>query len=190
MWRYLLLAAIFLSGPQTNDRVYRGPDCLGPFCVGRDLPLRMVLKQLGQPATKGQPFCYQSQDGQTFLWLTGMADGSGRVGDVLVSDFPNCLHRIKHVTAEDVRAWKTKDGIGLGSSREDVLRTYGKPTWEDKIVGDVYRHVFPGDRFAGARSPQIGDTRLFYRGAQGDLRVAQFGIRKGKVCWIRLLENE
>jgi hypothetical protein len=190
MWRSLVAAAILLSGPQVNDQPYTGPNCLGPFCIGRDLALRPVLKRLGQPATKNEPFCYQSQDGQAFLWLVSMHDQSGRVGDALLSDFPNCLHRAKRTTTQDLKAWRTKEGIGLGSSKEDVLKAYGKPSWEDKIAGDVYRLVFPGDRFAGERSPQIGDSRLFYRGAQDDLRVAQFGIRNGRVCWILLLENE
>jgi len=188
MWRAFILAAILSSGQQPNAQRYTGPNCLGPFCVGRNLALRSVLKHIGQPATKTEPFCYQSQDGRRFLWLASMAHHSGRAGDALLSDFPNCRHRAIEVAAVDLSAWKTKEGIGLGSSEQDVLKAYGKPSRKDTIDAHIYRWVIRGAGSSSEKLPHRGDTVLVYRG--DDLRVAEFGFRNGRVCWIFLAENE
>jgi len=91
-------------------------------------------------------------------------------------------------------AWKTKKGIGLSSTADEVRNAYGKPSKEDKIEGTKYRWVIHGDRtdnhYTDKKRPELGDAVLVYQGAPDDLRIAEFGIREGKVVWISLSKNE
>jgi hypothetical protein len=50
------------------------------------------------------------------------------IGAVLLSDVPNCLHMGKRATEDNLDAWKTPENIKLGSSENDVMKAYGKPS--------------------------------------------------------------
>ena len=112
------------------------------------------------------------------------------IGSVLVSDFPNCLHMRKQLTEETLDAWKTQENIKLGSSENDVLKAYGKPSSQEKIVSQAYRHVIQGYRPLD-KLPIIADKTMFYNDPKGnELSAAEFGIRGGKVSYIWLSDDE
>jgi hypothetical protein len=110
-------------------------------------------------------------------------------GDVELSDFRNCLDRPVQVTSDDLAAWKTDEGIGLGSSSDDVKKAYGRPSTEESI-GTDYRWIIRGAPAQSKRRPEVGTTVLGYTGASDDLSAAYFGIRDGKVACILLSKNE
>ena len=157
MLRLALFAALLLSGSNGGEHPYTGPNCLGPYCVDRVVLLRSLFERLGQPATKSEPFCYQSQDGRTFLMVVNRADSSRITGEVLLSDFPNCANTPKQVTTDNLQAWRTKEGIGLGSTEEDVLKAYGKPNSNLKFGTKLhdYMLVIRGYRPWHEKPPQI-----------------------------------
>lgn len=156
-----------------------------------------AFELLGQPSSAaGDVFCYRSKDGKTFLTITRMvaAYDSKIAGAVTLSAFRNCTKQNVQLTPDDLAAWKTEKGIGLSSTSDDVRKAYGKPSREDSIEGDSYRWVIHGDydqtHYSNQERPELGDRVLVYDGAADDLRVALFGIRRGKVAWIKLSKNE
>lgn len=193
----LLLAVALFCGPRGGTQAYAGPKSLGPFRIDRDVAMDSLFDRLGRPAKlTGDTYCYQSADRHAFLALTRMVEvyGARVAGDVVLSSFRNCLDRPVQATAEDLASWRTERGIGLGATVEDVLGAYGGPSREDKVEGTAFRWVIRGDfrsgHYSNEKRPEIGDTVLVYGRAPHDLRIAEFGIAKGKVVWILLSKNE
>ncbi len=191
-----LLALAFLLG-NVRAQNYSGPNALGPFRIDRDVSMKTLFARLGEPASvTGEVFCYSFKGGEQGLTITrmGTAYDAKVVGTVTLSAFPNCVKQSVQATTDDFASWKTEKGIGLSSTRAEVLKAYGEPTREDKIEGTKYRWVIHGDRvnnrYTRQKRPELGDTVLVYRGATDDLRIAEFGIRNGKVVWISLSKNE
>jgi hypothetical protein len=188
------LMPLLLLGP-TGGPKYSGPQCLGPFCIDGRTTTHKVFQQLGSPAKKASrfdPYCYESQDGRGFLRMEVNDSLPGVVVEAFLSDFSNCEHIPAKVTADDLRAWKTREGVGLGSLESDVVKAYGKPTNRRKIdtksphdMNFLVRGYRSGDTV-----PRVGYASIWYGGAWDDLSVASFGIHDGKVCWIWLSFNE
>jgi hypothetical protein len=191
MLRVGLFAIVLLAGGNPGERPYTGPTCLGPYCFDRVVLLRTLFKRLVRPAAESEPVCFQSQDGQTFLGGSNRLDSSRIAGEVLLSDFPNCVKFPIQLTTDNLLAWKTKEGIGLGSSEEEVLKAFGQPNSILKFgtKPDDYMLVIRGYHPSSQKPPQIGDTRFIYYDNE-DLRSAEFGFRNRKVCWIWLAYNE
>jgi hypothetical protein len=190
-----LLLAIAV-GNVTSEQKYAGPNCLGPFCIDRNVPARSLFKQLGPPesrASRISPYCFQSQDGKKFLYVETFESEPDVTAEVFLSDFPNCIHALKKQTTEDLGAWTTREGIRLGSPEADVLKAYGKPSAEFKVDSKIYQLRIRGHRRED-KLPQItdvGEKRMFYNGdVTTDLSAAEFGIRGGKVSYIWLSHNE
>ena len=118
-----------------------------------------------------------------------MAHEPGKAGDVLLSDFPNCMDRPQQVTSENLLTWKADKGVGIGSTEDDVLKAYGMPSRQDKIDRRGYRWVIQGDHSSREGRSERGSRVLVYNESD-DLRAAEFGIRDGKVAWIFLSQNE
>jgi hypothetical protein len=116
----------------------------------------------------------------------------GRVAEVLLSDFPNCTSRPRQNTENDLLTWKTKEGIGLGSSEEEVVEAYGRPSAEEVEDSRNYARAIYGYHPSAKKPPEIGHKSLFYAGIlrENEWCSAQFGIRDKKVSWILLSVNE
>lgn len=88
------------------------------------------------------------------------------------------------LTTQDIRNWKTSEGIGLGSSEEDVLKAYGKPSAEKKLDAQKPRLATKG-LIAGYREgdhqPWVGIKIIIYGPRIGEPQVSEFGMRDGKV---------
>jgi hypothetical protein len=198
MQNLLLLLLLFSSAVLNAQQRYAGAMALGPFRIDRDIPMKSLFDRLGRPSNvAGDVFCYQSEDGKAFLVLTRMVEAYDPkiAGVVTLSGFRNCIDKRPQTTPDELKAWKTDKGIGLGSDAEDVRKAYGKPSEEDKIEGTKYRWVIHGE-FQGTAiyskdgRPELGDAVLVYRGGADDLRTSEFGVRNGKVVWIVLSKNE
>lgn len=176
-----------------ND-AFMGPDCLGPYCTDGELTPDSLLRGLGLPPQKNTPsplVCFQSQDAQAFLHFSTDVEETSGVADFLLSDFPNCLHTSKRVTPNRIRAWKTPEGIGLGSSEEDVLKAYGTPSAEKKLearkpIREI-KGLVAGYR-AGDKQTRTADKVLIY--GPRELQAVDFGIRDGRVSYIWLKDSD
>jgi hypothetical protein len=176
-----------------ND-AFLGPDCLGPYCTYGELSLNKLLLHFGLPPQKStlSPVeCFQSQDGRASLHFATDVEETSGVADVLLSDFPNCAHMRKRTTTNDLRTWKTPEGIGLGSSEEDVVKAYGAPSAEKKLASQKpireIQGLIAGTR-VGEDQPQIGEKVIIY--GPRELQAVDFGIRDGKVSYIWLKESD
>jgi hypothetical protein len=179
---------------ELEDDAFLGPDCLGPYCTYGELSIDSLLQHFGLPPQKNAPSpveCFQSQDSRASLhFATGVEETAG-VADFLLSDFPNCLHTHKRITANGLAVWKTPEGIGLGSSEEDVVKTYGTPSAEKKLDARKplleIKGLLAGYR-AGDNEPRIANKVVIY--GPRELHVVDFGIRDGKVSYIWLKESD
>jgi hypothetical protein len=189
--RFLFVVLVFW-GAHADGQAYAGPQSLGPFRIDKDVSMNSLFEKLGHPSkVAGDTFCYQSRDGHEYLVLTRMVAVYDRkvAGDVQLSDFRSCLDRPVQVTSDELAAWRTEKGIGLGSSSKDVMKAYGKPSRVEG-TGSDYRAIIHGAPAHSKKRPEVGTTVLGYRGASDDLNAAYFGIRDGKVAWISLSKNE
>ncbi|MGA8493501.1 MAG: hypothetical protein WB711_23975 [Terriglobales bacterium] len=186
----VLLAAMLLSAGLASEQKYAGPRCVGLYCLNRDAVVSQLLKRLGPAPPRSSefaPYCYESKDHRVFLYLRSAEAVPPTVDAIFLGDFPNCLHMPTALTTDDLNAWRTTEGIGLGSSEQDVLHAYGKPSKEAKPDAKVYRELVKGYQ-KGDTLPDVGDKELQYGAgpAVGDLSLAKFGIRNGKVSYIWL----
>ena len=176
-----------------ND-AFIGPDCLGPYCTYGDLTIDSLLRGLGLPPQRNRPspvVCFQSPEGRASLHFATDVEETSGVADFLLSDFPNCPHTRKRTIANGLGAWKTPEGIGLGSSEEDVVRAYGTPSTEKKLdpqkpIREI-KGLIAGSR-PGDKQPRIGDKVIIY--GPRELQTADFGIRDGKVSYIWLKDSD
>jgi hypothetical protein len=183
-----------ISFIELENDAFVGPDCLGPSCTYGELSLNSLLRHFGLPPQKNRPSpvqCFQSVDGQASLHFATDVEETWGVADVLLSDFPNCLHLRKRTTTSGLSAWKTPEGIGLGSSEEDVTKAYGAPSAEKKLASQEpireIKGLLAGYRAADNR-PRIGDKVITY--GPRELQAVDFGIRDGKVSYIWLKESD
>jgi hypothetical protein len=184
-WRGIFaIRAGRVSRIELQENVYSGPLRLGPFAVDRNVSLHSLFKVLGPPA-RFWCYCYRSQTGDAFLAIEEIHTEPGIAGDVLLSDFPVCVHMPVKVTATELRDWRTPEGIGLGSLEEEVVRVYGKPTFPN--AGRARFPDYLGCYQHGEEAPYI-DGELGYGGPE--LTFARFGICKAKVSYILLSDNE
>ena len=190
--KLLLIVALFIAESDIGHRAYKGPKCLGTFCVNNTVTAPQLLRRLGARTSNGSsPFCLEDKSDRIFVRINTIHETPEKVGDVLVSDFPNCFGESK--ANAKPRDWKTTEGIGLGSREEQVWSAYGKPESEDHVTSRTYS-LLTLEHGAKSGHRDIGEKCLFYNGIrdadENDWASAQFGIRSGKVSWILLSVNE
>ncbi|MFI5098722.1 MAG: hypothetical protein ACHQT6_12185 [Candidatus Acidiferrales bacterium] len=180
-----------VSSIELETDAYPGPNCLGLFCAYHGLSLHSFLAHLGPPvkiSSRPGDYCYQSLGSGAFLLAESDHVSPSELDAVLLSDFPSCRHSATQTTENDLRAWKTPEGIGLGSTEADVWRAYGKPDQEGKVdANNCCDSMLKGFR-TGGKLPDVGNKSLRYAGQE--LERAEFGIRNGKVSYIVLSYSE
>jgi hypothetical protein len=93
-------------------------------------------------------------------------------------------------TTDDLRTWTTREGVKIGSSEDDVIKAYGKPSSENKVDAQTIRFAIRGYRTTD-KVQMIAEKMMLYNDAAGDdLSAAEFGVRNGKVSFIWLSHNE
>jgi len=181
---------------QARSKAYAGPSALGPYELERGYTMTALFDRLKlSPVKQLSPICFRSTDG-TYMWAERMGvdvpEERKLVGRVFLSTFPNCVRNRIYDTPEAVGKWKTKEGIGLGNTKQDILRTYGKPSEDNMIKGNLYLDLivggFQGGNFTFRPRPDIGEEVWEYSEAD-TLRSAAFGLRSGIVIWVSISEN-
>ncbi len=178
---------------ELDTNAFVGPDCLGPFCTYGDVSLDILMRHLGLRGRKvaSSLECFQSQGGRASLHFATDVEETSGIADFLLSEFPNCMHKRKGITTRDLHDWKTPEGIGLGSSEEEVVKAYGAPTTTKKLDAQKpvveTKGLLAGYRVGDTR-PQIGERLLIY--GPRELQEVEFGIRDGKVSYIWLKESD
>lgn len=171
--------------PHSVTPDYSGPWRLGPFRIDRPTPLSRLVAILGAPARgHGDLICYAERGGKAFLWVDPLGYDHRMAKDILLAAFPNCVGTPVVSTEARLHAWKTTEGIGLGSTRAAVEHAYGTPTGVYSIASDNPAIVYnpktmavPGRRMDG--------PMLLYNAARGS-QGAQFGLAHGRVAWVYL----
>lgn len=193
IWAVAILAGAVHSFAQD----YAGPKALGPFRIDKEVSMSSLFARLGKPTSKrAETFCYRSADNKVFLAVARMSDvyDPKIAGTVTLSSLKDCINHPVLVTPDDLAAWKTERGVGIGSTEEQVEKAYGEPSKMDSIEGADYGSVLYGDLTSSDRLPEkkleLGTKALIYRGASTDPSIAEFGIKDGRVIWISLSYSE
>jgi hypothetical protein len=189
VWALLLAVTGFQSAEKKHK--YKGPHCLGPFCFEHPITRKRLPEVLGAPVRKGNPYCYQSNDGKVFLNVRLTEEYYARDGvstELVLSDFPNCAGKYKAVaTSTDPLDWKTQEGIGLGSDEQEVLRAYGKPP---QILTSINLEILvQGYTAKEGKQSRYGSKMLVYD-ETNELVRTYIVIRGGKVSAIVMEDTE
>jgi hypothetical protein len=177
-WVVVVAMGSFASTALDAQQTYSGPKCLGPVCIDRAESFEGLAEQLGGPSSGGGIYGYRTKNGQAFLVIT---EGDHKeLGTINLRDFASYgswSEKDEKLSKQDIRSWRTSEGIGLGSPEEDVVKTYGRSSGvEDLELEDTHR--------------QKGKKLLLYKGQlNGVVRAARFRVRDGRVSFIEL-END
>jgi len=155
-------------------QAYSGPKCLGSFCMEGDLSPDTLSKQLGPSKQNWWRFRSQNKE----INLKVVLSNRNEVIDIIVGDHlrwdAGYESMVAHVEDAALLDWKTGEGIGLGSSEEDLRNAYGKPTEEMKSI--LRDH-----------GTQIESKITTYKGRPARaVWKASFEVRDGKITWIEL----
>lgn len=190
-------AIIGQSGKTNAGGSYAGPHALGPYSVDRDTSMKSLLAVLGSKPSGKETYCFADREHGIYLYARPMHDGSARVAEVLLSSFPNCSGLAVQPTTIDPATWKLPDGIGIGSTKDEVLRAYGKPVLVSELEKKSDLGVVAGIQEAGTSKVSVGDSSFLYNcspseasACSDDNRAAQIGFRDGKLVWVRLSNSE
>jgi len=179
--RCALLVTIASFNPKTVPaQQYCGPKCLGPFCIDQRLPTGTLAQRLGPIAGDFADFLSGDKSQVQVLALDPIPAPSPLITGLRLTDSSHSQapdEKYMTATKEDLHAWKTSEGIGLGSSEEAVRTGCGKPCGETVLSPDGQKDNAP-------------TTRLFYKGRfKGVTQAATFEIRGGRVTAIDLQTN-
>jgi hypothetical protein len=174
----ILLTMAFFATIDARAQEYSGPKCLGPVCIDRDESFQGLAEHLGGPSSARGNSGYRTKSGHAFLIITEGEHGS--VGSLDLRDFAEFGMWTKKdgkLTTQDIRNWKTTEGIGLGSQEIDIAKAYGKPSGVEDLELEDTQH-------------QKGKKLLLYKGPlNGAVRAARFRVRDRRVSFIEL-END
>ena len=176
---------------------YTGPRSLGTYSHDRRITAKSFLANFGAVPSRRDTYCVADANHRLFLHASVDSEHDREhLDEVFLSSFPNCKHLSVFAAKIDPMIWKTPEGIGIGSTKQAVLKHYGQPQYNRAGA------LKPGpDEIAGiGESDQIkidlGDSSYVYScmidEKQGcdDLRVTQFGFKNGKVLWILISDSE
>jgi hypothetical protein len=117
--------------------------------------------------------------------------GHDNVGQLLLSSFANCSHLRIYQTTIDPSAWKTPEGIGIGSTKEEVTRAYQKPIRITKTDKNTTLLIIAGTITNSTMIHSLGDFSYLYsclinekQACNNDSPTTEIGFSKGKVIWI------
>lgn len=170
----LIFLFILISSQRLPAQPYLGPKCLGPFCVEKQISTQTLENVLGTYSSL--PCCFYRSKGGAFLRIESV-ELSDELGTVAVSTFPEGGSVEGYaVTDQNLAGWKTKEGVGLGSSEESVIAAYGAAGEENQV--------------SEARGGRTSNKVLIYKGKSGQYTVeALFATRDGKVISAALIKS-
>jgi hypothetical protein len=173
----------------SGDPIYKGPTRLGTFDVVHPTPIKTLLRDLGEPVSHKSPLCYRYNE-TAYLRISAIHEQLESAGELLISSIPSCTPNAMAKAGRDFRSWKTAEGIGLGSSRAEVLRSYGDPTSIKKPDHELFVRFFSDYAPKMESAAVIAQEVLLYNGVLKGLpdswTSARFGIQDDKVVWVML----
>lgn len=108
-------------------------------------------------------------------------------GELMIASFPNCIGVTITRTHAEFGAWKTEQGIGLGSREGAVLRAYGPPTDRSWIYRDDPAVAY-NPKLLPVPDLHVPVEQLRYA-PPNVMRGSIFGIYRGRVVWIMLTDE-
>jgi len=176
---------------------YTGPHSLGPYRIENDVSMSNILSVFGGQAPGKEIYCFKDVKHGLFLYVKSEHDRSGRVAEVFLSSFPNCEGYRVHASTIDPEVWKTPEGVGIGSSRQQVQTAYGKPAKDGKIDPKLASMLIARRSQDLREEISAGDTWFLYNcapdsaaGCKMDNRATQFGLKGDKVIWVDISNTE
>jgi hypothetical protein len=176
---------------------YTGPNSLGIYSHDRPIALKAFLAYFGTVPTRRDTYCI-ADEGHG-LYLHAKVDSEhdrGHVVDVFLSSFPNCRHLPVVNATIDPDIWKTPEGVGIGSTKQEVLRAYGQPQFRHKGALTPSADEIAGMKASEKIQIDLGDSSYIYscmideKQGCNDLRATQFEFKNGKVIWISISDSE
>jgi hypothetical protein len=159
--------------------------------------MKSLLAIFGAKPAGKYTYCFADKEHGLFLYTRPLHDGSGRVAEVFLSSFPNCMHMPILNTTIDPNVWKTPEGIGIGSMKDEVLHAYHQPVFLEKIGKDSWESMeIAGIRDSEKSQVYVGDFTFLYsclldeKHGCDDLRATRMGFSRGKLIWIAISDSE
>ena len=165
---YLLLFVFigFSLNAQTPDKrpwgKYTGPHSLGFFSLDHDISIKSFLTNFRLKPTGKDIYCFSDSRNGLYINVRISEHDSGSIEFLMLSSFPNCKHMHVTETTIDPSIWKTSEGIGIGSTKQEVLKTYHTPIYDHKLEGLMVRSTIVGLNDSDKGPFQIGDSCYLY----------------------------
>lgn len=180
----LCLLLFFGSGAIAGD----GPKCIANICLdGKHFSLKRATKILGpSKGNTARGIAYQCYDVNSGAVLrVGYLQGSGSVVSLLLSRSESCAPTGR--SRLDVNHLITENGIGLGSSAEEVKGKYGEPV--KKVDPEIaYKRWLSDDSGAYLNRGDLDELWVYGPDINTSL-VRGFAIYHGKVVGIFLQDS-
>jgi hypothetical protein len=161
------------------------------------MSMRSLLAIFGAKPAGRDTYCFADKKHGLYLYARKRDNGSGIADYVFLSSFPNCMHMSVLDATIDPNVWKTPEGIGIGSTKEDVLHAYHQPGFSEKIGKDPWQSMeIVGIRDSEKSKVYVGDWTYLYscqvdeKQACDDLRATRMGFSRGKLIWIAISDSE
>ena len=201
-WRAHVLISVICAATGTISSQhgpfgrYTGPKSLGTYTREHAITKKSFLAPFapfGAIPSRHDIYCISDKKHGLFLHASVDAEHDREHVDVVfISSFPNCKHLPVLSATIDPAIWKTPEGVGIGSTKQAVLKAYGHPQFSQdeglKLGPDEIAGMTGSDKI----QTDLGDSSYVYSCminenlGCGDLRVAQFGLNHGKVIWISM----
>lgn len=185
----LSVSACAFAGDQKAVAVHSWPSCLGMICYGDELPdAKHVVATFGgvlhRTDQDEQSFCYS--DGKRFLKLTVHNEIPAYISSAQLSNQRICSGGTH--SKIPLRSLKTREGLVLGQSFDQVLATYGPPNviqYDDRTV------QWDAELLSAQLDAIKDDSILQYGPTSADtLFEASIHIRAGRIVGIELSNAE
>jgi len=195
---WLICAATgIVSGQHGPYGHYTGPNSLGTYSHDRAITVKSFLAYFGTLPSQRDTYCVADANHRLFLHASVDSEHDrGHLDEVFLSSFPNCKHLPVVAAPIDPAIWKTPEGVGIGSTKQAVLKAYGQPQYSRAEAFKPGPDEIEGLRDSDEIEIDLGDSSFVYScmtaEKQGcdDLRVTQFGFKHGKVLWILISDSE
>lgn len=187
---FLVLGSLCAAQSGQSGEAAKGkvPNSLGPYTHLHDVFVKPFLATLGAKPAKREIYCFEDKKHGLYLYGRQDEEHPGRIEMVLLSTFPNCVHLPVIETTIDPNLWKTPEGIGIGSTKEDVLRVYPHPNAFKVGKGATVKYPYEIAGIDLKKSPTpTGDLGFQYG---EELELTDFGFSQGKVIWISIHDCE
>lgn len=185
------LAAATSQPGVSQQKAYKGPSCLGEFCLFQTAPPseEALVEKYGPGTQIGDVRCYAVPEQKAYVHFGGEHDLPGKIVTVFVSRAQNCVTGAQKLAtaANPFPGFETKEGVRIGDPERKVTETYGRPSAKregEDGLGQMVPHSIE------RQGEPFGENVLVYDSPLGELMQAKFYIHNGKVAAIYISRSE